>query len=374
VSWRLIRDDGATAVSGLATDDHLMRAHGKARMEPTLRLYTYRSHCALVGRFQVTEAEVDLGACRELGIDVGRRPTGGGAILMGEGQLGIALATSLPPKDAPARPRALLQRYAAAVADGLAALGMRASFGGKNDLLVDGRKIAGLGLALDGGGGLLFHASVLADLDIALMLRVLRLPVAGLGPRAVSAVERRLTTATRELGRSVRVEELRAAVADGFARAFGARYEERRLDEHEQASVALIARERYADPAWVFQRRVGDDREGSAELRTPAGSIRVDVALAGGVLKSVLVSGDFPVASAAIPSFESALRWKRPTLEVLRAEAIAALGAASAGVAPETLAETVWLACADARAVRGSCYYPDPAPAAVGAGRPGGAP
>jgi hypothetical protein len=141
--------------------------------------------------------------------------------------------------------------------------------------------------------------------------------------------------------------------------------------------VASAARERYADPAWVFQRRMGEDREGSAELRTPAGSVRADVAMAGGVIKALLITGDFPAASAAIPSFESALRWKRPARERLRAEAQAALGADGAGVTADAFAEAVWLACADARAasavVRGSCYYPDPAPtAAAGAGRTGG--
>jgi lipoate-protein ligase A len=38
------------------------------------------------------------------------------------------------------------------------------------------RKIAGLGIYFDPAGGLLFHASLLVDLDIAFMLSVLRTP------------------------------------------------------------------------------------------------------------------------------------------------------------------------------------------------------
>ena len=102
--WRLLGDDGAGAAAGLATDEALMFEHGRGAepsCEAALRLYTYRSHCALVGRFQSLEDEIDLDAAAALGIEVGRRPTGGGAIIMGEGQLGVAVATRAPPAPAP---------------------------------------------------------------------------------------------------------------------------------------------------------------------------------------------------------------------------------------------------------------------------------
>ncbi len=60
-----------------------------------MRLYTYRPHVALVGRFQNIEAELNLDECDRFGAEINRRPTGGGAIVMGDGQLGLALV--LPP-------------------------------------------------------------------------------------------------------------------------------------------------------------------------------------------------------------------------------------------------------------------------------------
>ena len=73
VSWRYIADDDASASSGLAADEWLMTAYhvppggspgGPDKPPPTLRLYTYRPHCVLVGRFQNVEAEVRLEECR----------------------------------------------------------------------------------------------------------------------------------------------------------------------------------------------------------------------------------------------------------------------------------------------------------------------
>src|ERR1044072_6117258 len=179
--WRFRPHDVVEAAAGLALDE-AMRA-GYARIAdptwaPTLRLYTYRSHCALVGRYQHLEAEVDLDACRRTGTGFSRRPTGGGAIVMVAGQLGVAVATRAP---ADQNPRELLGRYAEGIVAGLAELGIEATFAGKKDLSVEGRKIAGLGLYLEPGGRLLFHSSVLADLDIGFMLDVLNIPVAKLG-------------------------------------------------------------------------------------------------------------------------------------------------------------------------------------------------
>ena len=94
--WRLLNDDNADAAGGLALDEALMAryARGEPPAPPTLRLYTYRTHCALIGRYQNLDAEVDLEACRETGTQVSRRPTGGGAIIMGAGQLGVALTAA----------------------------------------------------------------------------------------------------------------------------------------------------------------------------------------------------------------------------------------------------------------------------------------
>ena len=59
--WRLVVDDGVSAAFGLAADEWLMGHHaGDGGFDATLRLYTYESHCALVGRFQDLATEVRL--------------------------------------------------------------------------------------------------------------------------------------------------------------------------------------------------------------------------------------------------------------------------------------------------------------------------
>ena len=85
-TWRYIKNDNVTASAGLAADEVLANCSGAGTSLPTLRLYTYQP-CALVGRFQTIENELNLNYCVENKIPVNRRPTGGGAIIMGQDQL-----------------------------------------------------------------------------------------------------------------------------------------------------------------------------------------------------------------------------------------------------------------------------------------------
>lgn len=355
--WRLLVEDGVGAAAGLATDDALLR--GAMDRGISLRLYTYRTHCALVGRFQDAEAELDVGACRETGTEIGRRPTGGGAIVMGQDQLGVALAAPVRAGAAAAHPRALLARYAEGVRAGLALLGVDVELRGKNDLVAGGRKIAGLGIAVVPGASL-FHCSLLVDLDVAFMLRVLRVPARTLGDGAVPAVLRRVTTVRRESGRPIALDDVRAAVAAGFARAFGATLWPGTLDAAERDEARALARERYASRDWLFPPRLREERHGEGSADTPRGTVHAAVTLAGDVIASVLVTGDLIGYESAVAEFESSLRWTRPSRRVLRERAAAV--ASAAGIGAGDLADAVWRACVEARAAgrgTGACYYPD---------------
>jgi len=45
---------------------------------PTLRLYSWAPPALSIGRFQKANTVADLESCRRLGLDIVRRPTGGG--------------------------------------------------------------------------------------------------------------------------------------------------------------------------------------------------------------------------------------------------------------------------------------------------------
>lgn len=366
-AWRLIRDDGASAAGGLALDEALMAAYarGEPARAPTLRLYTYRTHCALIGRFQNLDAEIDLEACEATGTQVSRRPTGGGAIIMGAGQLGVALVAAAPPDR---RPRQLIEELAQGLIAGLARVGVTAVFRGKNDLEADGRKVAGLGLYLDPAGAMLFHASLLADLDVGFMVRVLRIPAAKLADKAVAAVGERVTTVTQQTGRPWDGAALRPAIAAGFAQTFGAELVPGEPTAADRARADALAKDRYASQDWLADRTAALDGSGSAAIKTPVGLARIYLTTHGDLVKNAIVVGDFNELPAAVLDMEAGLRWHRLDERTVM-QAVTASGAGEAlGVPAEQLASAVLhagqqavdrLAAAPIRS-EGSCYFPEP--------------
>lgn len=363
--WRYLGDDAVPAGYGLAFDEAMTAGYTRDTQDlpPTLRLYTYRSHCALVGRYQHLAAELDLAACGRRGVEVNRRPTGGGAIIMGAGQLGVAVATRAPGEQ---RPKELLERFSAGIVEGLAALGIRASFRGKNDLAVSGRKIAGLGLYLNGSGGLLFHASVLADLDVQLMLEVLRIPAAKLADKAVAAVEERVTTVTRQLGEAWDGDRLREVVAGGFREALGLELVPGEPASYELELTASLVRDRYGSPEWWNEYSPRSDATATATMRLPSGLVRLYLACSDRTVKSILFTGDFNAVPAALLAIEENLRWKRLHRDVVDEVVRRCLDGHTDVAEPEAVAGAIMEAAerashppSSAPERSGSCYFPE---------------
>jgi lipoate-protein ligase A len=341
--WRAIADDGVTASFGLAADEWQTERVGRGASPPVLRLYTYRSHCALVGRFQNAAAEIDLAYCEANGIEVGRRPTGGGAILMGADQLGVAIAVPRRGHGGYERTRELLARFSSGIVRALAGLGVEAGFRRKNDLEVGGRKIAGLGVHFHPSGGLLFHASLLVDLDVPLMLRVLRTPFEKISDKEIATVAERVTTVRRETRRPIALDEVRRRVGRCYGEALGVELTEDAFSEEEYALIRSLEREKYASPSWIHLAPLTPDTAGVAQVKTEAGLVSVSLTLAGEAIKAVYVGGDFFTDEQELATVERTLRWhsSRPedvlrTLRDLQAE-----GIALAGVPAEALAEAI---------------------------------
>lgn len=364
-NWRLLSEDGVGAAEGLAFDEALMAGYGATApvRAPTLRLYSYRDHCALVGRYQNLAAEVDLEACERTGTELGRRLSGGGAIVMGSAQLGVAYVDRAPTDE---RPRATISTLSGALVAGLATLGIRASFQGKNDLEVDGRKIAGLGLYLDDAGAMLFHASVLADFDVAFMLEVLRVPAAKLSDRAARAVSERITTVSAQTATSFDAVGLRPAIARGFEEAFAVALEPGTADNEERARAEALAEGRYRQASWLAERTMTEDGNGSALLKTPAGLIRVYVSTHGDVVKSAMVAGDFNELAPELAAMETGLRWHRLDHASVLGVVTSTRAALALGVSAEELAATVLEAAQQALLKHASSVPSGPASACEG--------
>ncbi len=367
--YRYIEETDTSASYGLAADEYLMEYHQQGAVYPaSLRLYNYRNYAVLAGRFQAIDAEIDLAACKKLGFEYGRRLTGGGAILMGSGQLGICFATASATFKWE-HIRELYHLFSAPVIEALKLLGIEAKFRSKNDLEVNGKKIAGLGVHVSASGAIQFHTSLLVDLDIAQMLKVLKIPVQKYADKKkIASVEQRITTISRELGRPVTLAEVMPVVKHCFAEAFATNFVDDGFTTTEIAAIRALEDKRYLLEEWIFQRSPQADMTGMSLKKTPAGLLRTYIGLKGETIKSVLITGDFFEQAGIFAQIESDLKWSSMDIGNIRQVVNKAfqqqeLAAMQYGLSPEVITQCIWLAAQRAMAAerytyKGSCYYP----------------
>ena len=307
-TWRYIENNHVTASAGLAADEVLANRAGAGTSQPTLRLYTYQP-CALVGRFQTIENELNLEYCTQNKIPINRRPTGGGAIIMGENQLGVALAIPGKSDETYASVRERMAQFSQGIISGLNTLGIDVEFRRKNDLEVNGKKIAGLGLHKTTTGGLLFHASLLVDLDVSYMLNVLKTPFEKISDKEISSVAERTTTVQRENLNSITLNEVRRTVLNGYKTAFGVKMEVSDFSNEEMNEIRQLEKDKYMDSDWIFQSTDVADAIGKSMIKTKGGLLDIRIVLAGKMIKSAYIGGDFFTSEHAIADLEQSLRW-----------------------------------------------------------------
>lgn len=157
--------DHARELAGL----DLVAAH-----PPVLRVLEAREVVVVLPRSRDPEREIHLGRCREDGIPVVVRPSGGGAVVLAPGVVTASLLVVEPAGGA--LPERHFRRFCGGVAKALVGAGVRAlTVRGVSDLAVGDRKIAGSALRL-WGGRVLFQISLLVDIDVELFERYLAMP------------------------------------------------------------------------------------------------------------------------------------------------------------------------------------------------------
>src|SRR5437660_3329384 len=184
-----------TPAENLACDEALLDWCDAGDGLEMLRFWEPRQYFVVVGDSNRVEREVNVEACRELGIPILRRCSGGGTVLQGPGCLNYSLILRMDSYPAlqtvTSTNRFVMERNRAALEPLLtrssrlkealtsnsslrtphSALSVR----GHTDLVLEDRKFSGNAQRRK-RHAVLFHGSFLLDFDIALIERVLRMP------------------------------------------------------------------------------------------------------------------------------------------------------------------------------------------------------
>jgi lipoate-protein ligase A len=230
----------------MALDAATLAAVEAGEAPPTLRLYGFAPPALSLGHGQ-SEAEIDREACRRLGIDVVRRPTGGRAVLH-EAEVTYALVVPAADPRFPPTVPGTYQVVAEALRDAFVALGAgdvafgprRASAAAdpacfaaasRGEILIAGRKVAGSAQRRT-RRAFLQHGSILLDPDPGRLAACLE----GADPAALGAAMIGLREALG--GRAVGPEEVAGAIEAALGARLAVRLVPGPLTAREAAALA----------------------------------------------------------------------------------------------------------------------------------------
>ena len=140
----------------------------------------------VVGLNQNTAEEINASFVEAHGITVVRRMTGGGAVYHDLGNLNYSFI-----RDVGNAEELTIGRFTEPVCRALASLGVQASVSGRNDILVDGKKISGVAQRIV-GGRILHHGTLLFDSDPAMIAGALRADPAKFTSKSAKSVRSRV--------------------------------------------------------------------------------------------------------------------------------------------------------------------------------------
>jgi len=263
-AWRLLVTEPTDGATNMAIDEALWLERRAGGARPTVRFYAWAPPTVSLGYGQPLDEQVDVVACRRLGVGVVRRLTGGSAIYHDGPENELTYSVVAAAEDIGGGARDLLYSYqwiGRALAAGLRALGapvemLGAARGdeptpafcfartGSCEIEVSGKKLVGSAQRRY-GRTFVQHGSVLLGVDAA---RLAAIFPATAEPLAT------LTTLEATLGHRPKFEDVATALTAAFEAQHGIRLWPDGLSARETAAVEHLVADKYATHAWLAGR------------------------------------------------------------------------------------------------------------------------
>lgn len=176
----------------------------KTVQEPTLFTWIV-SPTVIYGRHQSAEVEVDTDYCRENGIAVVQRKSGGGCVYADQGNLMISYVSPS------AHSERVFVEFLQFIRDALTAKGLLAVTTEHNDILVEGRKVSGTACYTTPTGTIV-HGTLLFDVNLDALTKAITPASDKLAKHGVASVRQRVVNIKEKTNAFSDIHELRAYI------------------------------------------------------------------------------------------------------------------------------------------------------------------
>ncbi len=201
----------------------------------------------VIGRNQNIVAECNLRYLSENGIKVARRVSGGGAVYHDRGNLNYTFISPNNQYDK--------KKFMTVVIKAFNSCGLDATLSGRNDVLIQGKKISGVSYYV-GERNSLMHGCILVNSDLAVLENVLTVSESKIKSKGIQSVRSRVSNVT-DFDDAVDVDIIRKALIEEFINEYDC-YTECILSS-EDINISEEVIEKFRDDNWIFRRNIFAD-------------------------------------------------------------------------------------------------------------------
>ena len=210
----------------------------RQRLPDTVFLFWRTTPTLMVGKYQNILEEINKPYADAHGIHLVRRMSGGGTIYTDLGGWQFTFIEHSPEQQIE------FAQYIGPVVDAVRELGADASFNGRNDLLIDGRKFSG-NAQYRLGDCIVHHGSLLYDTNIEQMVASTTVDPYKILSKSIKSVRDRVTNISEHLPRRLSVEEFKSCMVRHLMRGSTDTYT---VTPEDDARINQLAQEKFA--AW----------------------------------------------------------------------------------------------------------------------------
>lgn len=245
--WQLIPQVARPPLMNMALDEVLTLRVGRGERRPTIRIWGWDARCIVLGRFQSVRNEVNEDAAKANDVQLVRRISGGGAMFIEpEG----AITYSIYAPESLVTGMNFPESYAffdAWVVQALRDLGVDAWYAPLNDITSSGGKIGGAAQARR-GGAVLHHTTMAYQMNIPLMMQVLRIGQEKLSDKGIASADKRVGPLRQQtdLPRDAIIDHLIGSFRDRFG------LTDDRETPGELAEAEELVKTRFGTREWIY--------------------------------------------------------------------------------------------------------------------------
>ena len=215
-----------------------------------------------------------------------RRTTGGGAVYHDLGNLNYSFITDVGDAE-----RLTMERFTRPIVEALQGLGLQAEASGRNDILVEGRKVSGTAQRLL-RGRFLYHGTLLFDANPGMVSGALNVDPAKFESKSAKSVRSRIGNIREFLKTDMDMPAFWSYLKKTLA---GSGLVEDHLTDEELAAVDELKRTKYDTWEWNFGRSPKYNLRN--KRRWDGGTLEPCVEVDQGIIRQIVFYGDFLAVS-----------------------------------------------------------------------------